>query len=477
MSLDTLLGRPAIEKQPSGLLRITRVRKLTGDAVKAANVGSYLVAYGTADVEHTDAFLIDQRTERIAANATDSLLVQVYQQLANSALTNTNESTESRTFDGRVVRRVSYICKVGQADALKGAIGDTVGGLGTVFQIDVQRGPVAAVVTKFFIEVTDLGFVLSDSTSTRKNGKLIVRNIQTVGAIAATPVGYTLIDSRESNQDGYTVYSAAFVLGDGVIDKSTRKLDGGITQVTWTSIGTRTAPPGSEIAESEGEEDGYKSYSVTTLQNKDGDPLFETDGSAKLAYEYQDLVEFALPGLVDIAAYTVPDPGNGVTGEGIELIQSPPTTIRVIADIFIFFQKTSAVDTADFTYDGAAGLWNPGSWPSLSARYTPYRGSQIRVNEGYRGYCMTDHTESPKTLTASVSVVLLAWTRPVVLGTICAGDDGFAPTHTVTLSGGVPDPAKERLVLDVNVKEAFQASDGDIVFKKTIVVATIVPAE
>lgn len=270
MSLETLLGRPIIEKTPSGLRRVTRFKKLDPEAAKVANVETYFLAYGTADAEFPLALLVEQRIERRAEQGAVTTLIQVYQELADNALTATTEVTETTTFDGRRVTRTTYLCKASQAAALRPAIGS---GSPAIFQVDISKnGPVAQLVT-YAIEITDAGFVLSQTDEERNNGKLLLRNIRTVGAAPSTPSGYILVSSGTQNVDGYTVYNYQFAKGEGEISRS-RDLRFNsmleritIRHLTASSVTVQpTADPlsgGILVGEDRSDQDGYRVWTVT----------------------------------------------------------------------------------------------------------------------------------------------------------------------------------------------------------------------
>lgn len=269
MALDTLLGRPIIEKTPSGLRRITRFRKLDPDGPKVANVEtSIFLPYGTADKEFTTAILVEQKIDRRAEQGAASTLIQVFQELADNALTATTEVSESTTFDGRRVTRTTYLCKSSQAATLRPSVNS---GSPVIFQVDVEKnGPVAKVVT-YAIELTSLGFVLSDSTETKNNGALSLRSIRTIGAAPATPSGYILVSTSTQTVDGYTVFNSQFARGSGEISRSIDLRSGGKLTITTirhlTAAGTSTQPtsdPGGAtlISTDKSQQDGYIVWTV-----------------------------------------------------------------------------------------------------------------------------------------------------------------------------------------------------------------------
>lgn len=257
MALDVLQGRPVIEATPSGLRTITRFYKLNGEAAKVANINTYLAAFGTPDVEFTTALLVDQRIERRSEQGLDVTLTKVFQELADNALTETTEVVETTSFDGRRVTRTTYLCRSEDAASLRPAIG------GGVFQVDVQKkGPVATVL-KYEIELTDSGFVLSDSTDEKNNGKLTVRTIRTIGEAAATPSGFTLVSTVEQNTDGYTTYVSTFAKGEGRVSTDVAYKQNGklkITTIRYLDTDDGAGVAGTLVNDDSQEQDGYTLY-------------------------------------------------------------------------------------------------------------------------------------------------------------------------------------------------------------------------
>lgn len=258
MSLLTLQGRPMIERQQSGLLKITRTWKLNAEAAVAATIGTdVLKAYGTVDAEFATAYLVDQRVERRTEQGIELTLVQVFQELVDAALTPTTEIIETKTFDGRIVTRTTYLCKSSQATGLRPALG------GGVFQVDIQKNGFVATVIKFDVELTDAGFVLSDSTTTRNNGKLIIRSIRTLGAAPATPAGFTLTSTGTQTVDGYTVYNSEFAKGAGRISSDVSYRQKGklkVTTIRYLNTDDGSALTGELVNDDSQEQDGYTLY-------------------------------------------------------------------------------------------------------------------------------------------------------------------------------------------------------------------------
>jgi hypothetical protein len=255
MSMVTLQGRPVIEKLPSGLRKITRFSKVSPEAAREANIESDVFdAIGTADAEFTSAFLIDQRLERRTEQGVELTLIQVFHELEDNELTATTEIIETTLYDGRRITRTKYLCKASQADTLRPTIAEGV------FQVDVEKNGFIAIVVKYEITLTDLGFVYSDNTDTRNNGKLSVRTIRTLGEIADTPEGYTLVTSGQQIQDGYTIHSATFARGSGRVSLDTAYRQKGklkITTIRYLDEDDGTPITGELVNDDFSEQDGY----------------------------------------------------------------------------------------------------------------------------------------------------------------------------------------------------------------------------
>lgn len=271
MSYLELQGRPLIEKQSSGLRKLTRFYKVDPAGATQATIESEaFITIGTADVEFTSAFLTGQALERRSEQGVVFTLTRVYQELADNALTATTEVGESTLFDGRRVTRTVYLCKASQAASLRPAIG------GGVFQVEITKdGPVAKV-TKFEVALTNSGFTYAQSDETRHNGALLLRTVRTLGQTVAPPSGYTEISSGTQQQDGYTIYSQTFAKGSGEISRQvdySQSSDQGATGVTRTiirhltptsTVSDPTALVGSvKVGEDKSDSDGYRLWTIT----------------------------------------------------------------------------------------------------------------------------------------------------------------------------------------------------------------------
>ena len=354
---------------------------------------------------------------------------------------------------------------------------DSVAPAGTVVDSSFVEQDRHTLHTKTYLEIVGDG-VVQDETDVRENGKLKIYRRQRINADPADPAAtisgtVTLISSGTRPERYYVLHSKTWAEGVGVVEEDIRTLNEGIRQVTRTILGTRTGydPAGSIVAVRESEDQGHKRYVVTALQAPDGTSLTGAEGAAKLIVQYERLVTFEMPGVVDLVSETFQPNVTWSAGTLIRLEQQvPPTPIRVKAKIYVFYQTNSNVKNEDLNYDSAVGFWNPATWPVLNASFWPTSGVKAVTSEGLRGWRMANLGESPKSISTTSYVNNAHFNN--VLGSRCY----FELPNTVTLSGGPPDPTNQKYVLDVDLQEAFQLADGTRVYRKTIAVAIITPA-
>ena len=85
--------------------------------------------------------------------------------------------------------------------------------------------------------------------------------------------------------------------------------------------------------------------------------MTESDGGEKLAFEYEKLVPFTFPGVVNVRQR-----GGGVFTE-----LEAPVEATVKADVYTYYQTSNDIVAGDFTNESALGLWNPSSWAKKTA--------------------------------------------------------------------------------------------------------------
>jgi hypothetical protein len=260
--------------------------------------------------------------------------------------------------------------------------------------------------------------------------------------------GYTKILVRPVDRDGHRLWSALFAKGAGLVAQLIgRGPATGLRRVTNISLGTKVSPDGIVEQDDYREADGYRIYTVTTVQTAAGgsDP---TSGS----HSVERYVPFTYPGRAKaysavVGSYTF-----------LDLFQSPPVTAKVKATITISY-------VTDNTLGSITDLWNPTEWATLEAQWVGLGGEPANLVKSLPGYRSV--SETPVTETAGAF-------SPSDLS--CLGNTVFGSNSaTITVYGGPEDPGGNTYTLDAWIEEepVFTSVDGTKYYRKTVITATI----
>lgn len=221
----------------------------------------------------------------------------------------------------------------------------------------------------------------------------------------------------------------------------------------------------------------------TRVDNRTNPPTFTQraiDGALSAGeikiHEYDVFLPFTYPGTIDTQVQ-----GNESSGSdqdiSVSLILEGPVSAEVQATVYEFIQTSDDLDSGDYTYQSASGLWSPNQWASLSTTgSTGAAGDRSRFNDSqdFRGY----RTVSSGTL---VDVVAGAdANRLYYNGVLRLKDlqDANDCTFSITaVEQGPSDPVGSKWVLDLDLQPAFSGADGTAYYKKTIVVSDTIPAQ
>lgn len=182
--------------------------------------------------------------------------------------------------------------------------------------------------------------VLSRSTSTKHNGKLI---IETVEAFNQTPSaatsGAVQIGNQVSNVDGVPTRRYTFARGQGQIRSSTRPgRVPGTTEITVVSLGVPVIPPGVLLAEDDSEADGYIRYVRTSVQGT----------ITGIKQSYKDVISVRTPGTVTLGAISTTV--GGLSGTIAVPSVVPPRQKQIAATVTVEVTNTPP-NTADLAFD------------------------------------------------------------------------------------------------------------------------------
>ena len=137
----------------------------------------------------------------------------------------------------------------------------------------------------------------------------------------------------------------------GTLSVKTRLMNEGVKETTYTYLINEGTVIGDVISRDIGNFEGLQTITVSVLTSRDGTTL--TDGGvAKLNYEYQQLVPFTFPGVVDLIR---------LQNHIFPAVRSP-VEAKVKADVLIYYQSSPTIEDSDYLLDLAIGIWNPSEW-------------------------------------------------------------------------------------------------------------------
>jgi len=236
--------------------------------------------------------------------------------------------------------------------------------------------------------------VLSRSTQTKSNGKLI---IETVEALVETPVAETAgavqIGNDISNVQGIQTKRFTFAKGEGQISVDRKPAStqlAGCTYVTVRSIGTPVTPTGVIISEYEIESDGFITYEKTALQGT----------ITGVKQTYTDVADVEVPGEVECTTEDI-SISDGIIGNITGTIAVPkvqPRRSKKIAATVTVEITSSPPSTASLAYDlGQISC----SVTSISKNYTSRNGP---TNYTHVGFFTTAYTDWQRSYTPSARI-------------------------------------------------------------------------
>ena len=293
-----------------------------------------------------------------------------------------------------------------------------------------------------------------------------------VGVATITDSGKTLYlagfeDQSQSDSQVQIGRFASRWAEAGTLQTATRNLSEGVVQVSTTFLAVEGATVGPIISRSTQDVSGLKTITVTTLQDSSGNPL--NNGGENLVNSYDRHVGWTYPGVVGARSALVRSV-VGTATVNVYYFQQSPVQCQIKAKVYVLFTDSQDIDTADYTYDGASGLWNPTQWAGGNHAGWSAGGSPIGDSPGFRG-CRVVETEEFDGTTTGFDLAIASDGNGLLGRSLLAGSE-----YRMRVSGGPEKPDGNKYTLDIQVAPAFEDVDGNTVYKKTIVVATI-PAQ
>lgn len=444
----TDLGHPTVNEAFSGLKTIIRRYKISGTALRVANVDDVNIGfrdYGTPDDEFPEALLIKFSVEAVESkpNTLDHFLTEIYSEFEDDQKTEVGEDIISWDESGRKTILKKYVSKAEDAEDVCAEIGDLDGDGLACSGIVINMDGVGAQILETWIEAGQLSEVIRES----HNGKLTTITLTYFNQIPPTPPGFVLVDRGTQNPNGVPTYTYTFAKGEGLISVTIDARGEGLRAVTHVSLGTKSIPPGVIVHDDTDELDGYFRYTVTAMQSSTGaDPTTET-------FEYERYVPFTYPGrakpyIVVIGVRTI-----------IDLFQSPPIQSDVLATVTITYQASD-------TLAAIANYWDPDSWATMVVKMVTRYGEPLSIVRALPGYRAADES-------------VYSFTAPNVVGEEASISGNLVyggTTGTMQVKGGPEDPGNKTYTLEARLEPAFTATDGTKYYRKVAVVAAI-PAQ
>ena len=308
--------------------------------------------------------------------------------------------------------------------------------------------------------------------------ELSINNL-TDGVIGVTNIsdsGSTLYLSSEEIDNGNAIKKRVRKwLEAGTLSVEVSNEAEGILRNTYTFFGAVGTTVGPIVSQKTGDFQGYQTIVVATLTDKDGNPLGESSNPVS---EFDQYINFRYPGEVSIAT-DVDTVNNATTGEVATTWNShwysliPPVTSEINSRVYVFFQTSDQIVASDLVYDGAVGLWNPTEW------------AKGRVDGLGTNYVLTSIRQTAQDKVFSEYTTVSGGTNSVS-GTADYADEGNGAvllegsyilptaTYSLTVSGGPGRPDGIKYVVQApKLTPAFDDVDGNQVWKKVIIVATI----
>ena len=335
-------------------------------------------------------------------------------------------------------------------------------------------------VVQFVYETLGSSFVQikDDTVDEELNGlRRVTRvSIAAAGTNFQKTVGTTTITHQIDSESAVTLFLQSYEVDDtdsfrrveevyveaGELNESIRNLSEGVREVTKTFLMVEGSTVGPVVNRTVQNTNGFKTIRVSTLQDRAGNSI--VSGGTNLVHSYKDFREFNYPGIVD---YVIS--GTSDQGSFDARIEVPPTQAKVLATTFVFFQTASEIVQADYTYESASGLWSPNSWASYRLQAArSVDGARTSDSRGYRGY---------RTSSENLAINLGPSGSTLFINGRTALQSTQSITGTVLIKKGPPDPIGSKWVLNAKVSPAFEDVDGNIYFKKTIIVTDAIPAQ
>ena len=343
------------------------------------------------------------------------------------------------------------------------------------------------VITEEYLEAG----TINRSIQTSNNGSLITERVESrFDDPVAETAGAVKITEQEANIGGYPAKVFTFVKGDGQIQVKTEGGPNSIPNskiVTVVSYGSAAiVPDGILIDSQDEEEDGYKRFIRSCIQNTGTGDIDDITG---IKYDYEDVEEVTIPGVVTLTTESVSL--EGITGtiavpklepirqkqipvkveyEIVNSVDYPSTPTERAYDLGQISCSVTTTKASLKTGSGGSATVTSGSTSTTSSGYTQSFTGSARIQTYPSCYI---NTTGGFTTSATGNIDYTGASIPRASGNIISFDTYGASTQTKVIGEGstAANGYSTTGLLSVDVDVVLVAVDGSIFYGVTKITA------
>ena len=311
------------------------------------------------------------------------------------------------------------------------------------------------------------------------------------------PVTLYLASAVETSKRDYEVGYVEVIetwLQAGIINRGTVDMDDGTLKQRVTSyLAIEPTATGVVTSRQIGSFEGLSTFTITEILSPDGTSIISED--PKLISSNSSMRPFPVPGLIrlkeserkitKLKTNTIPATEYETDSINYSFELFGPVDSISKYTTYEFIQTESEIQTEDYTYNGARGLWSPPSWARSTISGIDISGKPFSVSKAYRGYRAPSNLLSFAQREDTVYTGFRGpYTKQVSRLLSIDGNlisslfiDGYEMSDKVPpiikISGGPEDPVGNTYVTDVKITPDFVDDDNIQYYKKYITTAYV----
>ena len=265
--------------------------------------------------------------------------------------------------------------------------------------------------------------------------------IEAFEEVPSAIAGYALTNTQVSDVEGIPTNRYTF-LKEGLLSESAKALSDGLTKKSYTWLGTASNESGVLVGETIGNYQGIQTITREYMVLPTG------FGSS---FDYESTVPFTIPGTVTTEKKDI---GGG---KNLILITTPPVQTTCVATVEVSYSTDSTPNTS--------GLYQPDSWSSAIV-------SGIGYN--YRPISYTNTMSNYIRIGSGDTIIRTQGEGEAIPPQALMGQFLYINVEgRIELTGPTDDPAGDDLLLSVSVDPVFSSITGTQYYKTTKVTAKV----